>query len=449
MKKRLDVQSLLEGCDKENLVRFLRSRFAQNKNLANDFIIHFAASFDLEEEEFHLITDRIRQMFPRKISSLTHRIARPVKNHIQDLMEQTRDSHSRQNYRQAYVMISHVITLLDDYTYQIPEKYGFTKLQHKSYQLLDGIYKDSPAPSLKSDMGHFLRSIIRHGKAIPFQDAANPYSLLLTWENDLSQIESLSILESLEQKRLEYPEYSKLWLSQQIQIMIELDEKEKLVHFIRTHGDKRIIYVAMNQYLPEKWLDSLLKEELREQYINQESRPLKNTIYQILQHHGNDVSWMNELAVKEYFESGNIAILENLLSNANFDKLTLASYLERNAQDLENNQYFRLYSAYRYLDRPELLKDQLLQENDVFDILPFLGEVYPRYKDDVKAKLKELIETYLTSHFGPPAIQYVNSILDELIRLGHYDLQDYLIQKIRHSFGHRKHFQKLMKEMVQ
>ena len=91
----------------------------------------------------------------------------------------------------------------------------------------------------------------------------------------------------------------------------------------------------------------------------------------------------------------------------------------------------------------------LLKEQDVFEILPFLGVVYPIYRQEMQTKLVELIEGYLATHFGRPAINYLNSVMDEINHLGHYELHDLLIRKIRHSFGHRKHFQKLMKELVQ
>lgn len=449
MKKRLDVQSLLEASQKEDLIHFLKNRFAKNKTLTDDFLIHFASTFELDDTEFHLITNRIDRMLPSRLTSLSHRKATPVKKHLQDLMEQTRDCHSRENYRQAYIIISHVILLLDKHTDQIPEKYGFRKLQQKSYQLLDHIYQESPAPSLKSKMRSFLRKIINEGKAIPFEERINPFMLVLNWEKEIKPSTGRVLINTLNLKIQQFPEYRELWLSQQIQIMITLGMEQELILLIQDHADDRIVYEIMNRHLPETALKNDLLTNLKNQYHQQHSRQVKNEIYHILKKRGAQQNGMIGLAIQEFFHSGDYSILEDLIQQTDCDESKLVGYLEDYLNNHDDVERFHLYSAYRFLDRPDLLKDQLLSEANIFEVLPFLGVVYPQYKNEIQKKIADLIETYLSSHFGRPAINYLNSVLDEIKRLGHYKLHDYLIRKIRHSFGHRKHFQKLMKELVQ
>ncbi len=449
MKKRLDVQSLLEASQKEDLIHFLKNRFAKNKTLADDFLIHFASTFELDDTEFHLITDRIVKMLPSRLPSLSHRKANPVKKHLQDLMEQTRDCHSRENYRQAYIIISHVILFLDQYTDQIPEKFGFKKLQKKSYQLLDHIYQESPAPSLKSKMRSFIKKVINEGKAIPFDERINPFMLVLDWEKEIKPATGRILIKTLNLKIQQYPEYRNLWLSQQIQIMITMGMEQELILLVKTHADDRIVYEIINRHLPEDALKNDLLTSLKIHYHQQHSRQVKSEIYHILKKRGAQQNGMIGLAIQEYFHSGDYAILEDLIQQTDCDESILVGYLEDYLNKHSDVERFHLYSAYKYLNRPDLLKDQILKEANIFEILPFLGVVYPQYKDEIQIKMAELIETYLSSHFGRPAINYLNSVLDEINRLGHYKLHDYLIRKIRHSFGHRKHFQKLMKELVQ
>jgi len=158
---------------------------------------------------------------------------------------------------------------------------------------------------------------------------------------------------------------------------------------------------------------------------------------------------MIDVSIQEFFSSGDISILDRVMVKEDLQDDDMISHLKNYIQDRPDVEHFHPYATYRHLKRNDLLKDQLLKEEDVFEILPFLCVVYPMSQQEIQTKLAELIEGYLTTHFGRPAINYLNCVMDEINHLGHYELHDLLIRKIRHSFGHRKHFQKLMKELVQ
>src|SRR5690606_29370697 len=164
MKKRLDIQSLLENSEKQDLVLFLKNAFTLHADLTDHFLIHFASKFELDEMDFQLIMDRIKHMIPNSLSEMTHRKANKVRDHIRDLIDQARDCQSREDYRQAFVIVSHVLRLLDQYSDLIAEKFRFHILPYQCYQLLDGIHRDSPAPELKSRMILFLHELIQEGK---------------------------------------------------------------------------------------------------------------------------------------------------------------------------------------------------------------------------------------------------------------------------------------------
>src|SRR5690625_5877360 len=80
MRKRLDLQSLLEKCDQDQLIGFLRNRFTKDPNLATQFLVHFASSFDLEEEEFCYITRRIDRLLSYKPEDMTQRRANMIRS---------------------------------------------------------------------------------------------------------------------------------------------------------------------------------------------------------------------------------------------------------------------------------------------------------------------------------------------------------------------------------
>lgn len=449
MKKRLDIQSLLEDSQKEDLVRFLKSHFVKNSTLADDFLIHFASTFELDESEFHLITDRIVRMFPRNLSNLTHRQANMIKAHLNDLLEQTRDCQSREDYRQAFMIVSHLILLLDLRIDQIPDKYRFIPLLDKCYLLLDGIFGDSPAPSLKTKMRQFLQELITGGKALPLVEMANPYMILLQWVKDSPEMTGKLLVNTLQAKILQYPQFRKEWLFQQVQILVGLNMDKELLSLILDNGENKTVYQAMHRYLNGQKLDNTFIQILKSQYEKQENREVKYRIYQILRSQPVEWPWNMDLAIREYFYTGDVTILDDLLTRSHIEEGELVAHIESYIRDNPGLKGFYLYSAYKYLDQGELLKDHLLQERNVFEILPFLSIVYPLYKEDIENKMAELIESYLRYHFGRPAIDHINDVLDEINRLAHYSLIDYLLLRIRNKFGHRKHFQKLMKELVQ
>lgn len=448
MKKRLDIQSLLEQTQKADLVRFLKSCFAKNSSLADDFLIHFASTFEMEESAFHLITDRIARMMPGNVSGMTHRQANVIREHFKDLMEQARDCQSQQDYRQAFVIVYHLILLLDDRVHQIPEKFGFSKMMDNCYRLLDQIYQGSPAPDLKASMKAFLKEFIRQHQAIPFHVEYNPYQILLSWE-DFEPQAGLSLVGVLREKSTGLPGYRELWLTQHVQILAALGMQTGLAELVRESGEDRVLYQLLHQNLAEKALEENLINILKWQYDTSPDPEIRNLIYGILRNQEKGMDWKMELAVREYFGSGDLVILEDLLNSCDCCESQLVFHLENYVERHPDGERFYLYTAFKLLNRVKMLKDQLLAEQNIFEILPFLGIVYPEYQKDMEEKLSMLVENYLSSHFGRPAVNFINDILDEVNRLGHYRLVDFLTSDIQLKFGHRKHFQKLMKEVVQ
>lgn len=449
MKKRLDIQSLLENSQKQDLVLFLKTAFAQNRQLADNFLIHFASKFELDETEFQLIMDRLERFFPDNISNLTHRKANQIKDHLTNLVEQARDCQSREDYRQAYIIISHILILLDQYIDLIHEKFRFKKLLDQCYQLLDGIYQDSPAPELKSKMKAFLHRYITEGKAIPLDEKRNPYMMLIEWEKDKPAQLGLKLIQYLKDKNQRRPEYRSVWVTQQVQVLVTLELHGDLLHLVMEHEGEAPVYDALHQFLDGRDLHLDLTRELRSQYHRQDDRSVKSRIFQILQTQESESTSFPDLALQEYFLSGDLNILAGLLDNRKISQKKLIGDISDYTRNNPGVEAFHAYSAYKFLEQDDLLKDSLMAETNIYEIIPFLDIVYPLYREEVEHKMTTLIHTYLQSHFGRPALNHINDILDEISRLGQPRLIDHLVTYIRGQFGHRKHFQKLMKELVQ
>lgn len=448
MKKRLGIQSLVEERSKEELVRFLTTRFPGNPALVTDFMVHFAAQFDLEENEFHRIIDRVEKLFPNRPSAMTHKNSKTIRGYINELIEQTRDCSSRENHRQAFIIVSHVLLLLDKYIDQIPEKYDFHPIQKKGYELLQDIYESSPAPSLKVRIKTFLRGIIKEGKAIPFDGNANPYSILLS-KAEKERDNSIPFLSrNLKEKSRASKEHKSLFLHQLIRVLIVKEDYKAIIRLINQNENNGILYQAIHQYLPQESIDKKLSEHLRSIYQRGMDRKIDQLIYQILVQRNPQGEMIQELGVMEYFDSGKIKILDQLMEQWDMTANEMATFIQQH-QSKSTKSRSALYNAYGHLGCIELLKDELLKEEDIFEIIPFLDLVYPDHEKEIKNKLDNLIRDYLHSHFGRPAIGYILKVLQEIDRKGFYQLHRFLIRNIRHTFGYRKHFQKLMKEEVE
>lgn len=448
MKKRLDIQSLLENSEKQDLVLFLKNAFTLHADLTDHFLIHFASKFELDEMDFQLIMDRIKHMIPNSLSEMTHRKANKVRDHIRDLIDQARDCQSREDYRQAFVIVSHVLRLLDQYSDLIAEKFRFHTLPYQCYQLLDGIHRDSPAPELKSRMILFLHELIQEGKAIPWDDQLNPYMLLIEWEKGKPAALAKKLLGYLSTKIQEIPAYRSRWIEQKVRVLDKLNLNGALHALAEEYSGELAFYEALSHTNENQSLTRELLELLRTQYNQQKDRNIKSRIFQILQKHGVESLDFSELAIQEYFLTGDVKILTRLQEDPQICDHSLiediANYYDLHPE-VEN---FHLYAAYKHLQQEERLKDALMKETNIYEILPFLDIIYPRYREAVEQKLAALIEGYLASHFGRPALNHINGILDEISRRDQRALKHFLIKTIEHQFGHRKHFQKLMKELV-
>jgi len=449
MKKRLDIQSLLENSQKQDLVLFLKNSFANHPELADHFLIHFAATFELDETEFQLIMNRIERLFPDNLSSLTHRKANQIKDHLKNLVEQARDCLSREDYRQAFMIISHNLKFLDHYSDLLPEKFRFKPLQDRCFQMLDSIYRESPAPELKSRLTTFLHNLITEGKAIPFDEKLNPYMILIEWEKDKPLQVYKRVKYYLEDKIREYPQHRALWITQHVQVLCKLELHGELLDLVDNYEGEIAMYEALKQHGQARDLDKNVIRSLKRQYAEHKNRHIKSSIFQILQNQKNEPMAFTQLAIQEYFLTGDINIIVDLMDSKEMSKEDLVREITTFSRQHPEAEPFHLYTAYKFLGQDELLKNSLMQEEDIYEILPFLDIIYPTYREEVEQKLASLMETYLQSHFGRPALNHINAILDEINRSGQGRLIDFLLRNIRHQFGHRKHFQKLMKELVQ
>lgn len=444
MRKRLDLQSLLEKCDQDQLTGFLRSSFAKDPNLATHFLVHFASTFDFEEEDFQHVTKRISRLLSYRPEKMSKRKMSTVSGYLQDLIEQSRDSISKGNFRQAYVMLSGINTLIDPYLDRIPDDLGLPIFQQKIYHFLGVVWHETPAPSLKKKIVAHLTEIIESGKAIPFYEDENPYQL---WRNAAPFTEK-RIIAILDRKILEWPEYKSLFLRQRVRMVAEDPEKEQMEHLFKLYGNELDLYQYISEYLPEEELPPFLKNLLDEQYEGTSRRSIRGKIYHIFQNRKTAGTALQELSLSEFLETGDIRILDTLLQGE-LAAEDIPAFLTRTGTGTDDaSQRLHMYRGLEYAGAYGDLKEQLMKDPDIFVLLQFIDPLYERFPGEIQNRMWTLIEKYLNDHFGLPAFHRINEIIEALSPVRYDRLQNFLIQKIRNTFGHRKHFQKLMKELA-
>lgn len=444
MRKRLDLQSLLEKCDQDQLTGFLRSSFAKDPNLATHFLVHFASTFDFEEEDFQHVTKRINRLLSYRPEKMSMRKMSTVAGYLLDLIEQSRDSISKGNFRQAYVMLSGINTLTDPYLDRIPENIGLHVFQQKIYHFLEVVWQETPAPSLKKKIVEHLTGIIGSGKAIPFYEDENPYRL---WRNADPSAEE-RIIAILDRKIREWPEYKPLFLRQRVRMVAEDPEKKQMEHLFELYGNELDLYQYISEYLSEEELPPFLKDLLDEQYARTSRRSIRGKIYHIFQNRNSDGAALQELSLSEFLETGDIRILDTLLQGELVAE-EIPAFLTRAGTGKDDaSQRLHMYRGLEYAGAYGDLKDQLMKDPDIFVLLQFIDPLYERFPKEIQSRMWILTEKYLNDHFGLPAFNRINEIIEALAPVRYDRLQNFLIQKIRNTFGHRKHFQKLMKELA-
>lgn len=446
MRKRLDVQSLLLQCDKNQLVRFLKTKFSRDSALATEFVIHFASTFDLEEGEFHLITNRIKRLFPANPARMTTRKARPVLHLLNDLSEQSRDCISQGNYRQAFVILSHINLLLDPYLDRLPEELGFSTIQTTGYELLQLIYHHSPAPDMRKKIIAHLQQMASNETSIPFHETKNPYWFL----HEVYPAADGDILRVLRDKTDRFPEFKALFLRQGILLTMVTEETKRereLLRWMDEFGDETYLYeTVLTNMEGVEWSEPMNRRFL-EQYKRSDLRVARESIFRILQKSRAPEKYLQEIGFREYFASGEVSVLEHLLRSSSLTEADMIPILREaaNSEDARKRRF--LYDALKYLEAWEVLKTGLMEEPEVFVVLRYLEPLYEMYPREMRDRIWELMEVYLGDHFGSPALDKIHQIIEKLDPVLHGSLQNFLLRKIKNTFGHRKHFQKRMKEL--
>jgi|GEM_PF-4448018 len=443
MRKRLDLQSLLEKCDQDQLIGFLRNRFTKDPNLATQFLVHFASSFDLEEEEFCYITRRIDRLLSYKPEDMTQRRANMIRGFIADLIEQSRDTISKGNFRQAFIILAGLNQMLDPYLDRIPKDYGFHVFQKKIYHFLEIVFEETPAPELKNRVIQHFCKMIRENKSIPFYEDANPYWL---WFQTDSSAEG-EILQTLSQKIDTEPEFVSFFLRQLVRIAALDSNFPRLGELIRNHGNDLDLYQFLSEYLPDVKMNSDWVSMLLEQYANTNRRSIKNKIYQIIQDRDSPDKIVKELSLSEFLETGDEPVLDGLKEHMTTDEIV--HWLVQKKVDVNDKERrMHLYTGLDYLNALDALESEIMKDPDIFVLLRFIDSLYDHDPMKIRGRLWFLIEQYLNEHFGMPAFNRIHEIIEILSPIKYERLQNFLIQKIKNTFGHRKHFQQLMKELA-
>lgn len=443
MRKRLDLQSLLEKCDQDELIGFLRNRFTKDPNLATQFLVHFASSFDLEEEEFCYITRRIDRLLSYKPEGMTKRRANMIRGLIKDLIEQSRDTISKGNFRQAFIILAGLNQLLDPYLDRIPQDYGFHVFQKNIYHFLEIVFNETPAPELQSRVVEHFHEMISEGKSIPFYEDANPYWLWFQADPTAEE----EILQILAQKIETDLEWTSLFLRQWVRIVALEADDSKLQKLIQKHWNDLDLYHYLSEYLPDTKLDPELVSILLDLYDKTDRRSIKNKIYQIIQDRDSPDQIVKKLSLSEFLETGEESVLDVLQEHMMPDEI-VNWLLEKKVPVEDKDRRMHLYRGLEYLNAFEALKSEIMKDPDVFVLLHFVDALYDHDPVKTRDRLWFLIEQYLNDHFGLPAFNRIHEIIEVLSPIRYERLQNFLIQKIRNTFGHRKHFQQLMKELA-
>lgn len=444
MGKRLDVQSLLEKCSKSEIDRFLKLRFAKNKVLESDFLVHFAASFDLDDQHLTQIIKRVERTLPKVLSKITVKKANKAHDYITNLIEQARDCIYANNFNQSFLLLSNLTPLLDRIIPEIPPKYNFDPFLSEVYRLFDLLYNESPARPLKTKIEKHLKDIISDQEGIITDRKYNPYALICKMNPKAYADLGFDLLE----KKLTSESNSrKKWIETYIDLLVQHKEWSRLNSAVNNHSNENHIFKSILVHSETAKFPNSSLQILKDTYFNNPNRGIKNTIYYILTNQKEAGDLIVGISLEEYYESGDLSVIHKIENTFPSSDQLLEKFTEyyKDNENLDPRLFYKLLLEYNKHD--ELIY-QLQHEQDIFIYLDYISSLYSHFPDQIKDHTWNLTHTYLSTHFGRPALIWLNKVINAMDRNNISSLQNHIMTNIKKTFGHRRHFQKLMKEIA-
>ncbi|GAA5220467.1 hypothetical protein [Membranihabitans marinus] len=444
MKKRLDIQSLLAKCSKEDIDYFLKAHFKKNKALETEFLIHFAGSFDLEEDQFTAIIHRMEKILPRYSKKINLKAELKLLDYQFNLIEQARDCLYSKNFSQSFIILSQSNKLIEKVWPSMPDQPKIKEYLAEIYRIMYLVHSESPAQALKDKIEKHLLSIIHEDECHISHYVHNPYYLLF-------QINSVkhgkTLLPAMTEGLKKGFEDRKILLESLCHIICQLKDWTSLVQLLEEYPDKKEVYTVMDQYNKAKFFPSEILSALESNYKPSLPSSIQKQIFHLISSQADQSDQLLNLAIAEYYRTGQIETLTSLAIFKRKPKYCIGKAVKYFKKQ-SNIRPQILYQLLEELEELDLLKQHLAKEDNIFVFIDHAIALKENEKTFIKNKIWDLTNNHLSQHFGRPAVEWLDQVTHVLIKNNFSYLQDFLFTNIKNNFGHRRHFQKLMKEIA-
>lgn len=444
MKKRLDIQSLLAKCSKEDIDYFLKAQFKKNKALETEFLIHFAGTFDLDEDQFGAIIGRIEKTLPRYSKKINLKAELKLMDYQFNLIEQARDCLYSKNFSQSFIILSQSNKLLEKVWPSMPEQPKLKEYLAEIYRIIYLVHSESPAQPLKDKIENHLLAIISEEECHVSHYYHNPYYLLfLINPNKYGQ----EMVTAMINKMNTPCDDRNILLESLTHIICQMKEWTLLVDLIKKYPEKTTLYSVLEKYNKPKLYPTPVLTALENNYNLPLANSIHKQIFTLITAQSNESDHLLNMAIAEYFRTGQIQIFTSLDTFKRKPKYCIGKAVK----------YFKkqphlkppiLYHLLEELEELKLLKQHLSKEDNIFVFIDHANALKESETTFIKNKIWDLTNIHLSQHFGRPAVDWLDKVTHVLTKNNFSYLQDFLFTNIKNNFGHRRHFQKLMKEIA-
>ncbi len=438
MSDKYNISTIYQQIEDEALIEWLKIILKKDKALRIEYLTKFVTDVEVKDirDKYFSLCREIKKYHGVNVDGHKKLKGKKMYELYDRLLSTGLDQLAMENFKEAYEIGFAVHSFL--YPLYLTDKLNETGtiVLRKTYELMNYLANVPLPPPLVSIISEDWTAILEAGNFKIFDVNYNPFTLLFKIYDDETALYH--------------------YLRDQIDKVKYSEEANKALRLIFTYAQLQELppekLNPLVEYMHPLQLRRILSEISDEKkfslhkYIIDSVRPEKDKrLQQLLLKEQFNFHIRNQ----EYDNAWEQLIL--LLEGKESDEYInlLVSYLKKYNDSLsgEQEEYLRkLVSRLNKKHRREImiqlqwneeLKEDLFQDPEVKDIIPYLGHIKKDNKSEIIKHFNTRVLDYLESYHGEKSVEYVEDILKSLQRNGHRDLYLKVIKVVADKYKNR------------
>lgn len=445
----LKVSAVINQITEDKLLEWFYQSLNRDKKLRLKFLTKFASEVNTRDiqSKYQSLCRKIKKSYGATIDRHKKLSGKRMYMLFDELLYQAQDQLSLDNYLEAYEITYSIHgQLFHEYLAEQLNKTGI-KVLMKTYEIMNYLSRYQLPPPLIKKIEEDWFYIFRLGQFKVFDVNYNPYSLLFAvLDNDKMLYEYLS--EQLKQNEYSINAHTSFAILCNYASQSELN-KELFNKYISSANPIQIRKLTARLESEKKstvlhYLVSSISMRNDKKY---DTEVLRMKIRYSLKHGKRENAWNDLLMLLniDFSEENEHLLLDFVEKNTAFLNEVQGQHLRKLENSISQEHKWKLLSK---MNRVQELKTSLLSCNEPIEIVPFLRDILPDYKNEVIIHFKTNIEEFLQLYYGKQSISYVQNMLSKLTEYGHHNIKYTLIKAIDKRFSERPSIREFLTSQV-